>query len=265
MDAAVRLDKLLVERGLASSRARAEALIVEHGVRVNGLKVETKPSKPVPADARLEPLGEELAYVGRGALKLMAMVEAWPALRNALDGAHVLDVGASTGGFTEVALQCGAKAVCAVDAGRYQLHPKLQTHPSVWSVEQRKIQDFSSSELMDKWGVLASVFVVDVSFTGLAHVLPAVADLAAPGACGCILIKPQFEVGPSGLSRAGIVRNEKLRQQAIRRALDTIATAGFSVEMESVSPVAGGDGNIEHLAGVVRHRPGSKTDPNCTP
>lgn len=264
MSEGVRLDKLLVQRGLVSSRARAEEVIVQHGVRINGTHVERKPSKSVAEDASLELLGEALPWVGRGALKMLAMIEAWPDFRAALNGGYVLDVGASTGGFTEVALQHGAAAVCAVDAGRDQLHPSLRAVPEVWSVEQQKIQDFEAAALQARWGRLASVFAIDVSFTGLSHILPSVALLVAPGALGCILVKPQFEVGPAGLSRAGIVRNEKLRQQAIRRVKQEVLDAGFTIAVDMPSPVSGGDGNIEHLLGVLHYMPGAENNGNCT-
>jgi 23S rRNA (cytidine1920-2'-O)/16S rRNA (cytidine1409-2'-O)-methyltransferase len=262
--AEVRLDKLMVQRGLASSRARAEEMIVRSGVRVDGAAVVMKPSKAVPEDAVLEPLGQEMPWVGRGALKLVAMIEAWPAFRAALKGAHVLDVGASTGGFTQVALQHGALSVCAVDAGRDQLHETLRFQDDVWSVEQTKIQDFGASRLLERWGCLASVFAIDVSFTGLEHVLPSVAALVLPGAVGCILVKPQFEVGPAGLSRAGIVRNERLRLQAIDRVRRSVESAGFDIVEDFPSPVSGGDGNIEHLLGVVHHIPPVENARNCT-
>lgn len=263
MSEGVRLDKLLVQRGLVSSRARAEALIVDHGVKVNGASVERKPSKSVSADASLELLGEEMPWVGRGALKMLAMIEAWPAYRNALKGGYVLDVGASTGGFTEVALKHGAEAVCAVDAGRDQLHGSLRVLPAVWSVEQQKIQDFEPAALQERWGKLASVFAIDVSFTGLGHIMPAVSSLTSPGALGCILVKPQFEVGPAGLSRAGIVRNEKLRLQTIRRVVQEVSAAGFTIVVDLPSPVSGGDGNIEHLLGVLNHTRGKENNGNC--
>lgn len=263
--AEVRLDKLMVQRGLASSRARAEEMIVGSGVRVDGAVVITKPSKAVPEDAVLEPLGQEMPWVGRGALKLVAMIEAWPAFREALQGAHVLDVGASTGGFTEVALQYGALRVCAVDAGRDQLHETLRSRDEVWSVEQTKIQGFDAGRLLERWGCLASVFAIDVSFTGLEHVLPSVAALVSPGAAGCILVKPQFEVGPAGLSRAGIVRNERLRLQAIERVRRIVRSTGFEIIQDLSSPVSGGDGNIEHLLGVVYHVPLAEKATNCTP
>jgi 23S rRNA (cytidine1920-2'-O)/16S rRNA (cytidine1409-2'-O)-methyltransferase len=239
-------------------------MIVGSGVRVDGAVVITKPSKAVPEDAVLEPLGQEMPWVGRGALKLVAMIEAWPAFREALQGAHVLDVGASTGGFTEVALQHGALSVCAVDAGRDQLHETLRFQDEVWSVEQTKIQDFDAGRLLERWGCLASVFAVDVSFTGLEHVLPSVAALVSPGALGCILVKPQFEVGPAGLSRAGIVRNERLRLQAIDRVRRSVESAGFDIVEDFPSPVSGGDGNIEHLLGVVHHIPPVENARNCT-
>lgn len=263
--AEVRLDKLMVQRGLASSRARAEEMIVRSGVRVDGAVVITKPSKSVSVDAVLEPLGEEMPWVGRGALKLVAMIEAWSVFREALQGAHVLDVGASTGGFTEAALKHGASAVCAVDAGRDQLHESLRLRDEVWSVEQTKIQDFSPARILERWGRLASVFAIDVSFTGLEHVLPSVAGLVSPGAAGCILVKPQFEVGPAGLSRAGIVRNERLRLQAIERVRQSVRSAGFDIVEDFPSPVSGGDGNIEHLLGVLYHVPMAENATNCTP
>ena len=246
-----RLDKLLVRRGVVQSRPRAERLITDFGVRINGGEVVTKPSKPVSVDAFLEPLGEDMPWVGRGAYKLLAAVESWPHLQKRFCGADVLDVGSSTGGFTEVALSLGASRVCAVDAGTNQLHEKLRKHPSVWSIEQCKIQELSPTQLVHRWGKKADLFVVDVSFTSVLNVVEAISKLVVNSGMGVMLIKPQFEVGQKGLSRSGVVRDEKLRKQTVQRVIRAIEEYGFHIVEDMPSPVVGGDGNIEHLLCVT--------------
>lgn len=256
-----RLDKLLVRRGIVQSRPRAERLITDFGVRINGGDVVTKPSKPVPVNATLEPLGQDMPWVGRGAYKLLAAVEAWPHLKQRFCGADVLDVGASTGGFTEVALSLGASRVCAVDAGTNQLHEKLRKHPAVWSLEQCRVQELSPTKLVQRWGKKADLFVVDVSFTSILNVVQAIFHLVRNSGMGVMLIKPQFEVGPKGLSRSGVVRDEKLRKQTIQRVIRTLETHGMNVLEEMPSPVVGGDGNIEHLLCVTCPMANSDIEP----
>lgn len=239
-----RLDKLVIARGWAKSRPRAERLITEFGIRVDG-EVIRKPGKRVPLDAQLEPLGEDMPWVSRGAFKLLAAFERWPTTLP-ID-AVVLDVGSSTGGFTQVALASGARGVCAVDTGSDQFDPELRPDPRIALHEQTNVLDLAPAALLDPFGSLADLAVVDASFVSLTHLLPALPPLLKPGASAILLVKPQFEVGPTGLGRNGIVRNTKLRDQAVRRVELAALQLGASIEDRFVSPVTGGDGNVEYL------------------
>lgn len=239
-----RLDKLIIEKGWAKSRPRAERLITEFGIRVDG-EVIKKPGKRVPLDAHLEPLGEDMPWVSRGAFKLLAAFEQWPA--TSPEGAVVLDVGSSTGGFTQVALAAGARGVCAVDTGRDQLDPSLRSDPRIALHEQTNVLDLAPAALLTPFGSLADLAVVDASFVSLTHLLPALPPLLKPGASAVLLVKPQFEVGPTGLGRNGIVRNTRLRDQAVDRVELAALALGAAIAGRSVSPVTGGDGNVEYL------------------
>lgn len=235
----LRLDKLLVERGMATSRPRAEQLIVEHGVKVNGQTVH-KPGKKVAADAALEPLGAELQWVSRGALKLVAALDAF-----GLDptGCTVLDLGASTGGFTEVCLHRGATRVHAVDVGSGQLADKLRSDERVHNLEQLHLKDLTAGQLQPR----PDVVVMDLSFISLSHVWPRLTEWVAPEGWGVALIKPQFEVGPAHLGRNGIVRDDKVRLKARARCVAEAEDAGLHCSPPIDSPIEGGSGNREFL------------------
>lgn len=234
-----RLDRILIARGLAASRPRAERIIAEYGVKVNGTVIH-KPGKKVPVDADITPLGEDLPWVSRGALKLIAALDHF-----AVDPTEcvVLDLGASTGGFTEVCLHRGARLVHAVDVGTEQLDPGLRHDPRVHNLEQLHLKDLTPSHLKP----LPNVVVIDLSFISLDHVWPRLQGWLAPAGWGVALIKPQFEVGQAHLGRNGIVRDPAVRQKALQQSIQHAVDAGFHCAEPISSPIEGGSGNREFL------------------
>lgn len=237
-----RLDKILVARGLVETRSRARDLIVRGRVSVDGRAV-TKPGAVVAETAALA-LAEPAGYVSRGALKLEAALEAF-GLEPA--GCVCLDVGASTGGFTEVLLARGAEKVYAVDVGRDQLHARLKSDQRVVSLEGMDARDLTREQVPD--AILA--IVADVSFISLEKVLPAALALAAPGAWLTALVKPQFEAGREAIGKGGIVRDQAVRdQQAAKITAWLGARAGWRVIGVIASPIEGGSGNQEFLVGA---------------
>jgi 23S rRNA (cytidine1920-2'-O)/16S rRNA (cytidine1409-2'-O)-methyltransferase len=201
--------------------------------------VASKAAEPVADDAVLvaEPAHP---YVGRGALKLAQALELWPV---AMAGAVVLDVGASTGGFTEVCLEAGAARVYAVDVGRGQLHPRLAADPRVVSLEATDARDLTLALVPES----IDVVVCDVSFIGLAKALPTALALARPGASLVALVKPQFEAGPAGVGKGGVVRDPAVRAEAVAAVRRFLEAEGWPVQAVADSPIAGGDGNLEVL------------------
>ena len=242
MNTGIRLDRLVVDRGLAPSRMRAVEAIEGAGIRVNG-EVVHKASVRVAEDVELVWVEEPWSYVGRGALKLLAACEEWPEFVWA--GRRVLDVGASTGGFTQVVLERGAARVFAVDTGREQLAEVLREDPRVVCREQTNVLDLGEEEVRAACGERPDAAVVDVSFVSATHVLPAVGRLLEAGSEVWVLVKPQFEVGPKGLGRNGIVRDARLREAAVRRVESAAQAAGWEGVAQMESPVVGGDGNVE--------------------
>ena len=235
----VRLDHLLVARGLAESRARAKAAIAAGGVTVDGAPAKAA-SQLVTQDSVLDYV-EAHRFVGRGALKLDHALSQWPVR---IDGRVALDVGASTGGFTEVLLERGAARVFAVDVGQGQLHPRLAADPRVTNLEQTDARDLDASIIAEP----VDLIVCDASFIGLAKVLPAALSLAAPGADLVTLVKPQFEMDSrSGVGRGGVVRDVEAREAALTRVLAWLEGLGWTVRETAESPVTGGDGNVEFL------------------
>jgi 23S rRNA (cytidine1920-2'-O)/16S rRNA (cytidine1409-2'-O)-methyltransferase len=243
-----RLDVVLVERGLAPSRERARALILAGRVLVNEQKVD-KPGAAVAADAALRMLGEDQPYVSRGGLKLAAALAHWPI---APSGRVCLDVGASTGGFTDCMLQQGAKQVIGVDTGRDQMAAKLRADPRVHLLEQTNARFLSPAMLPE--GI--AFFTVDVSFIAASLVLPAVIAAAFPSGpvvqgspCrnAVVLVKPQFEAGREHVGKGGIVRSPSAQQAAVERVRQTMLACGASNIQTIDSPLLGGDGNREFL------------------
>lgn len=239
----MRADLFLVKHGYFETRAKAQAAIAAGGVRVDG-RALTKPSQTLRPGVRVEAEPAH-PYVGRAALKLIAGMDAFkvdPA------GRVCLDVGASTGGFTQVLLERGAETVFAVDTGRGQLHPSLRADPRVVSLETTDARDLSP-RLIDR---PPGLVVCDASFISLAKVLPAALDLAAPGARLIALFKPQFEVGRAHVGKGGIVKDEAVVQAAMARTLDFLQVSGWTVSGTAESPITGGDGNREWLIGASK-------------
>ncbi|MEY2774039.1 MAG: hypothetical protein RLZZ275_386 [Bacteroidota bacterium] len=242
MNTGIRLDRLVVLRGMAPSRMRAVEAIEGSGIRVDGAVVH-RAAAQVAEDAALEWVEQPWSYVGRGALKLLAACERWPDHR--WEGRRVLDVGASTGGFTQVVLERGAERVFAVDTGRDQLAQVLRDDARVVWREQTNVLDLVTEEVAQACGGSVDAAVVDVSFVGATHVLPAVGRLVVPGSEVWVLVKPQFEVGPQGLGRNGIVRDARRREAAVSRVEEVARQAGWEAVDRMESPVVGGDGNVE--------------------
>jgi len=238
-----RADLLLVARGLFESRAKARAAIEAGGVTADG-RVVAKAAELVAEDAVIEAAPAH-PWVGRGALKLEHALAAWPV---AVAGRVVLDVGASTGGFTEVCLAAGARRVYAVDVGVGQLHPSLADDPRVVSLEGLDARRLTAAEAPEP----PQLVVCDVSFIGLAKALPAALALAAPDAELIALVKPQFEVGPQGVGKGGLVKDEAARAAAVAGVGDFLRDAGWAVRETLDSPIEGGDGAREYLVWARR-------------
>ncbi|MFQ3623123.1 MAG: TlyA family RNA methyltransferase [Acetobacteraceae bacterium] len=240
-----RLDQALVERGLAESRARAQALILAGRV-FSGERRLDKPGTPVPADAELEVRGGDHPWVSRGGVKLAAALDRFglsPHRR------ICLDIGASTGGFTDVLLSRGAARVHAVDVGHGQLAWRLRTDPRVVVHDRTNARFLCREQVPDPIGAL----VCDASFIGLETILPAPLSLCAPGAWAVALIKPQFEAGPSNVGKGGVVRSEATRRAVCDRIVQWWeALPAWRVLGLAPCPITGRDGNAEFLIGAVR-------------
>lgn len=232
-----RLDVALVAGGFYPSRERAQEAIAAGMVLVNGQAV-TKASRRVTAGDRIAVTGDPIGYVGRGGLKMEGALDRFglsPA------GLVCLDVGASTGGFTDCLLRRGARRVYAVDVGRDQLHPSLRSDPRVVAMEGTDIRT------VDRLPEQADLVGIDVSFISLTLVLPAVLPLLARGGQIVALIKPQFEVGPGGVGKNGIVRDPRQHGRAIDRVLGAAAALGLTASPVIESPILGTEGNREFL------------------
>jgi len=234
-----RVDVLLVERGLAPSRAKAQALVLAGQVVVGDQRVD-KPGAQVPVDAEVRLKGEVLPYVSRGGLKLKGALDHF-GLRVA--GEVCADIGASTGGFTDCLLQEGATRVYAIDVGRAQLHEKLRQDPRVISREQVNARALTDEELPG----LVGVVVIDVSFISLRLVLPSVLPRLGAGGLLVALVKPQFEVGRERVGKGGVVRDAAARAEAIEGIRAFVAESGLEVLGLMDSPVPGPAGNVEAL------------------
>jgi 23S rRNA (cytidine1920-2'-O)/16S rRNA (cytidine1409-2'-O)-methyltransferase len=235
-----RADVLLVERGLFESRARAQAAIEAGLVTANG-KAVAKPSETIAADAVLQAQAAH-PFVSRGGVKLAGALEQYPI---DIEGHVCLDVGASTGGFTEVLLANGASLVFAIDVGREQLHASLRSHPKVVSMEETDIRDFEGKRLP----IRPDVVGIDVSFISLKAVLPVALSLAASPMRLLALIKPQFEAARKH-SKRGVIRNATVHQQICDDVAGFAASLGCSDIQVFPSSITGGDGNIEFFIGA---------------
>lgn len=232
-----RLDKLLVDRGECDSREKAKALIMAGCVRVNGVRA-TKAGAPVDDAAILAVDRPEHQYVSRGALKLAAAIAGFG---TRVDDRTCLDVGASTGGFTDYLLQHGARSVTAVDVGYGQLHWKLRSDPRVVVLERTNFRHLQPGDLPDTFDLI----VVDASFISLRLLLPACLHFLAPRGEIVALVKPQFEVGKGEVGRGGVVRDADKRQRTIDDVASFAATIGLGLEATLESPVHGPKGNVE--------------------
>lgn len=240
MTARRRLDVVLAERGLAPSRQRAQSLVMAGLVRVDG-EVVSKAGTPVGDDARLEVAGPDHPWASRGALKLEAALD-----RFAVDvtGRDCLDVGASTGGFTDLLLARGARRVIALDVGRGQLDWRLRQDQRVTVMEGVNARTLAADALP----FAVDVATVDVSFISLRLVVPALLPHLRPGAWLVCLVKPQFEAGREGVGKGGIVRDEAVRRQAVDGTVAALAGPGLVHVGTVPSPIEGQKGNREELA-----------------
>lgn len=241
----MRADQALVERGLVESRSRAQALIMAGKVFSNTRRVE-KPGQPVPEDMPLEVKGQEHPWVSRGGMKLSHALEFFGL---SPEGRVAVDVGASTGGFTDVLLHHGATRVYAVDVGHGQLAWKLRSDPRVVVLEKTNARRLDATQVPEAPGVV----VCDASFIGLATVLPAALSLAAPGAWAVALIKPQFEAGPDKVGKGGVVRDPAVHEAVCATVRDWWSgLPGWEVLGIEPSPILGPEGNREFLIAARR-------------
>ena len=240
--AKTRLDVALVERGLAETRAAAQRLVMA-GLVFSGERRLDKAGQAVAGETPLEVRGQPHPYVSRGGLKLERALDFFSI---PVEGRIALDVGSSTGGFTDCLLQRGAAKVYAVDVGTNQLAWKLRTDPRVVSMEKTNIRDITRAEIPDP----IDQIVCDASFIGLRTALPAALALAAPGAHLAALIKPQFEVGKGRVGKGGIVRDPALHDE-VRATISTwlAEQPGWTVLGTTDSPIEGAEGNKEFLIG----------------
>lgn len=240
----MRLDRLLVEKGLAESREKARALIMEGLVEVDQFRID-KPGHLTSPLSHITLKKDSLPYVSRGGLKLDAALHAFPV---DVAGRVVLDVGASTGGFTDCLLQAGARKVIAVDVGYGQFHWKLRNDPRVVLKEKTNIRYLTPQDL----GEQADGAVIDVSFISLRLVIPPVSQLVAPKGWIIALIKPQFEVGKGQVGKGGVVRDPSLHQKVILDITGFCEDQGWSPLGTLESPLLGPKGNREFLLYLIQ-------------
>ena len=243
----IRIDKLLVERGLAPSRERAQAMILAGRVLVNEQKVE-KAGTAVPEDVAIRLLGEDQRYVSRGGLKLEKALEHW---RIDATGRTCMDVGASTGGFTDCLLQHGAARVIAIDTGYGQIDARLRNDPRVRLLEKTNARYLKPADIcgeaVSAVGSAPDLLAMDVSFISATLVLPAAVAACARPLDAMVLVKPQFEVGREQVGKGGIVRDEKAQQSAVDRVRSAAVALGARSTDVIESPIRGTEGNREFL------------------
>jgi 23S rRNA (cytidine1920-2'-O)/16S rRNA (cytidine1409-2'-O)-methyltransferase len=243
----VRLDRLLVERGLTDSREKGQALILAGQVLVDEQKVE-KCGARVSPDAPLRLLGERSKYVSRGGRKLEGALDHF---RVEVDGKVCLDIGASTGGFTDCLLQRGAAQVLAVDVGTNQLDWKLRSDPRVVVREKTNARYLT----FEKVGAQVELVTVDVSFISATMILPVLPLLLKPEAEVLVLVKPQFEVGRGQVGKGGVVRDARLQQQAVAKVSRKLLELGFTQVAGVESALPGASGNREYFLHAVWRKP----------
>lgn len=239
----IRLDQYLCQNGLVQSRERAKALIMSGIVFVNNQKAD-KAGEMIAEDATVEVRGHDIGYVSRGGLKLEKAMQVFPMTPN---GKVCMDIGASTGGFTDCMLQNGATKVYAVDVGYGQLAWSLRSDERVVNMERTNIRHVTPDMLADQ----IEFFSVDVSFISLKHIFPVADVICVPGANGVCLVKPQFEAGREKVGKKGVVRESSTHIEVIRNAIGFALQNHFSVRGLDYSPIKGPEGNIEFLIHVV--------------
>jgi 23S rRNA (cytidine1920-2'-O)/16S rRNA (cytidine1409-2'-O)-methyltransferase len=244
----IRVDQLLVERGLAPSRAKAQALVMAGVVSSRGRRID-KVGTTLEADAELHVAEPASKFVSRGGDKLDSALTAFSTAGLVIAGTFAVDVGASTGGFTDCLLARGAAKVYAIDVGYGQLAAKLRADPRVVVRERTNARDLSAADFAEP----IDLIVVDASFIGLAKLLPAIARVLREGGALVALVKPQFEAGKEAASRGrGVIRDGAVRERAIESARFAVVEAGFLVRAEIDSAVHGPKGNVERFVYAVR-------------
>ena len=248
----IRLDQYLVDNGLVQSRERAKALIMAGVVFVDEQKVD-KAGEKINAEAKVEVRGKDIGYVSRGGLKLEKAMQSFP-----ITPAEkvCMDIGASTGGFTDCMLQNGAKKVYSVDVGYGQLAWSLRTDARVVNMERTNIRHVE----LDMLDEPIEFFSVDVSFISLKHIFPVAQRISTPQAVGVCLVKPQFEAGREKVGKHGVVREPATHREVILNAMGFAVENGFTVKGIDFSPVKGPEGNIEYLMYVEKSADPVKLD-----
>ena len=242
-----RLDILLTEKEFFPSREKAKAVIMAGQVYINGQKAD-KPGMDVAEDADIEVRGDTLRYVSRGGLKLEKAMQVWPIV---LEDQICMDIGASTGGFTDCMLQNGAAKVYAVDVGYGQLAWKLRNDPRVVNLERTNIRNITREQRPDR---------IDVSFISLRLVLPVAAQLLCTGGKAVCLVKPQFEAGREKVGKKGVGRDRVTHAEVLVRAVGYALENGFTVHGLDFSPVKGPEGNIDYLMSLQQAADGTDLD-----
>lgn len=237
--AKLRLDAYLTEQGLFETRSRAQAAIMAGQILVDEVKID-KPGTSVKTDAKIRILGDRLRYVSRGGLKLEKALEKFPV---SVTGKVMADIGASTGGFTDCALQNGAVRVYAIDVGYGQLDWKLRNDPRVINMERTNARLLEAGSLPEPIDAVS----IDVAFISLEKILPAVRKLLAAEAFVIALVKPQFEAGKENVGKKGVVRDPAVHKEVLRRIITFAEQEGFGIGGLDYSPVKGPEGNIEYL------------------
>ncbi len=234
-----RLDKIIMQRGLITTRVRCEKMIQEVGVLVNG-KLINKPGKKFPIDVKIELIEDEIPWVSRGALKLLRAKDAW---NIDFTDKTVMDIGASTGGFSEVALHHGASKVFCVDVGSDQLHERLKSDNRVVNLEKTHVRELTNNLITEP----IDICVIDVSFISLSKIFPFIHAFLKPQAQLIVLVKPQFEVGKENIGKGGIVKNKSLYPKMIEDIKSEALKSNLNYLKHIESPILGGDGNMEFL------------------
>lgn len=251
-----RVDKLVVQQGLVDTREKARRLIMAGQIYDQNNQRYDKPGEKITVDRELHIKGKTMPYVSRGGLKLEKAIQAFDINMN---DQILLDIGASTGGFTDAALQFGAKLSYALDVGYNQLAYKLRQDERVVVMER---QNFRYSKLEDFTHGQPTIASIDVSFISLSLILPPLIDILQDHGSALVLIKPQFEAGPERIGKKGVIRDPKVHEEVLEEVLEFIVEIGFEILDLTFSPITGGEGNIEFLAHLsnAKHPKNSSMD-----